>query len=165
MPCRDGGTSGAIDEGPGCWDNIVSRSRGPSDMELASVLMPSHKAQQDGEGRPLPCRQRHCWGECPRWRRPSAAEATETDQHRWCSSRTGNGRPETMACKVEVEGALMAAEARTDMTKVGVGPAEILALEEGGRIASGVLSDFRFLRHRRRKNMGRSRACVFCPNC
>jgi hypothetical protein len=44
-PCRDGGASGAIDEGPGCWDSIIPRSRGPSDTKLASVLMPSHKVQ------------------------------------------------------------------------------------------------------------------------
>jgi hypothetical protein len=34
------------------WDTIVSRSRGPSDTELASVLIPFHKFQRGGKARP-----------------------------------------------------------------------------------------------------------------
>jgi hypothetical protein len=70
-----------------------------------------------------------------------------------------------MACKAEAEGTPAAAEAHADMTKVSAGPAEVSALEDGRRIADEVLSDFRFLRHRRSKNMGHSWACVFSPDC
>jgi hypothetical protein len=70
-----------------------------------------------------------------------------------------------MACKAEAKGAPTVVEAITDTTKVGVEPAEVSALEEGRRTADGVLSDFRFLRHKWCKNMGHSRACVFVPNC
>jgi hypothetical protein len=66
---------------------------------------------------------------------------------------------------VEAEGAPATAEARVDTTKVSMGPAEVLALEEGRRIEDGVLSDFCFLRHKRRKNMDCSRAYVFVLNC
>jgi hypothetical protein len=70
-----------------------------------------------------------------------------------------------MACKAETEGTPAAVEARVDMTKVGIGPAEVSALEEGGHISDKVLSDFYFPMNGRRKNMGRSRACVFSRNC
>jgi hypothetical protein len=64
-PCRDGGAFGAIDEGLGCWDNIVMRSRGPIDTELASMLMPPHKAQQDGKARPLALQVEALLGQVP----------------------------------------------------------------------------------------------------
>jgi hypothetical protein len=51
MPCRDDGASDDDDEGLGCQDNIVPSSEGTSDTELASMFMPSHKAQQDSEAR------------------------------------------------------------------------------------------------------------------
>jgi hypothetical protein len=46
-----------------------------------------------------------------------------------------------MACKAETEGTPAAVEACADTTKVGTGPAEVSALEEGGHISDKVLSD------------------------
>jgi hypothetical protein len=70
-----------------------------------------------------------------------------------------------MACKAETEDTPAAVEARADMMKVGTRPAEVSALEEGGHISDKVLSDFCFPMNMRRKNMVRSRACVFSRNC
>jgi hypothetical protein len=71
---------------------------------------------------------------------------------------------EAMACKAEAKGASAAVEVRTDTMKVGIGPVEISAKEEGRRIASEVFSDLHSLRRRRCKNMGHSWAYVFGPN-
>jgi hypothetical protein len=47
-----------------------------------------------------------------------------------------------MACKVEAEGAPAVAEACADTTKVGAGPAEVSALEEGSALWTEFLATF-----------------------
>jgi hypothetical protein len=47
-----------------------------------------------------------------------------------------------MACKAEAEGTLAVAETCADMTKVGTGPVEVSALEEGGALQTEFLATF-----------------------